>query len=282
MEMVKIFKHKFLVDTLGVIGVVIVLSYHTGKLLDVVIPKKKVLTNQVKSDIQRGERAISHYASVVEQNPFGIRGVKFSVIEKKDNVVAALDPSALVLKGVITLPPGYAFIENKDKVQKLFKKGEDVFGYGLLNIVEPKKVSISQNGKLFTIKLEGHEELDNKNANTKLPTTSTTSGQKERTFAKEEIKRFMEDPKEILTDARLLPNLKDGKQEGFVVREVRPGGFYERIGIQNGDIIVRANKMELTSPNDGIKIFSLIKELDRVELDIIRDGRPMTQVYNIN
>ncbi|GAB4438131.1 MAG: hypothetical protein OHK0040_09580 [bacterium] len=282
MEMVKILKNKLFVDIVGVAGIVIVLSYQTGKLLEVALPKKKGNTIQQPTDILRGERAISHYATVVEQNPFGIKGAKFFVIEKAESKAPTLDHHTLVLKGVITLPPGYAFIENKDKVQKLFKKGEDVFGYGTLTMVEPKVVSLSQNGKVININLEGHEPEDKASSSPQKPTGNASAGQKERTFAKEEIKRFLEDPREILTDARLLPNFKDGKQEGFVVREVRPGGFYERIGLQNGDIILRANKIELTSPNDGIKIFSLIKELDRVELDILRDGRPMTQVYNIN
>lgn len=281
MEMVKIFKNKLLIDIIGVLGIVIALSYHTGKLLEVALSKKKAAIKQANTDIQRGERAISFYASVVEQNPFGVRGAKFSVIEKTDKKVVSLEPNTLILKGVITLPPGYAFIENKDKVQKLFKKGEDVFGYGLLNIIEPKKVSISQNGKLFSINLEGHEDVSYNTAK-QTSQINTSSSKNEKTFAKEEIKHFMEDPKEILTDARLLPNFKNGKQEGFIVKEVRPGGFYERMGFLNGDIILRANKVELTSPNDGIKILSLIKELDRIELDIIRNGQRITQVYNIN
>ncbi len=281
MEMVRLLKSKFIIDIVGIVAVVIAFSYQTAKLLDVVIPKKKVTSMQQKADIQRGEKVISHYASIVEQNPFGISNAKFSLIEKAEKTTVALDPQGLTLKGVITLPPGYAFIENKDKVQKLFKKGEDVFGYGLLNFVEPKKITISQGGKQFVIRLEGHEE-EQAVSSKQSPQSPLSAGQKERSFAREEIKRFLEDPREILTDARLLPNLKDGKQEGFVVREVKPGGFYDRIGIQNGDIILRANKIELSSPNDGIKIFSLIKEIDRVELDIIRNGSPMTQVYTIN
>lgn len=129
MEMVKILKNKLFIDIVGVVCMVIVLSYHTGKLLEVALSKKKATTKQTNTDIQRGERAISYYASVVEQNPFGIKGAKFSVIEKTDKKAVSLEPNSLILKGVITLPPGYAFIENKDKVQKLFKKGDDVFGY---------------------------------------------------------------------------------------------------------------------------------------------------------
>lgn len=282
MEMVKILKNKLFIDVLGIAAIVMAFSYHTGKLLEVALPKKKNSVTQQTKDIQRGERAISHYASIVEQNPFGIKGARFLVIEKTDKKAVSLDPQALVLKGVITLQPGYAFIENKDKVQKLFKKGEDVFGYGVLALIEPKKVSISQSGKIVDINLEGYESEGKAGDASQRSSGNFSAGQRERTFAKEEIKRFLEDPKEILTDARLLPNLKEGRQEGFIVREVRPGGFYDRIGLQNGDVILRANKIELTSPNDGIKIFSLIKELDRVELDIVRDGKPMTQVYNIN
>jgi type II secretory pathway component PulC len=54
------------------------------------------------------------------------------------------------------------------------------------------------------------------------------------------------------------------------------------MGLKNEDIILRANNVELNSPGDGVKIFNMIKELDRMDLDIIRNGSPMTQVYHIN
>lgn len=278
MEMVNILKKKIFLDLAGIVSLIVLVSYNTGKILELTISNKKNIIQEQKLDIQRGEKALSSYAAIVEKNPFGIKGVRFSIIEKVNKTVN-VEPQSLILKGVITLSPGYAFIENKDKIQKLFKKGEDVFGFGILNIVESKKVVISQGGKLFTLLLEGSVEEDKKaNKDEKF----SQKGVGERNFAKEEIKRFLEDPREIFTDARLLPNLKDGKQMGFIVNEVRPGGFYERLGIFNGDIILRANKIELTSPNDGIKMFNIIKELDRVELDIIRGGRPVTLVYNIN
>lgn len=278
MEMVNILKKKIFLDLVGIISLILLVSYNAGKILELTISNKKNIIQEQKLDIQRGEKALSSYAAIVEKNPFGIRGVKFSIIEKVDKTVN-VEPQSLILKGVITLPPGYAFIENKDKVQKLFKKGEDVFGFGLLNNVESKKVVISQSGKLFTLLLEGHVEEDKTSYEVE---KFSQKGGGERNFAKEEINKFLEDPREILTDARLLPNLKDGQQRGFIVSEVRPGGFYERLGLLNGDIILRANKIELTSPKDGIKIFNIIRELDRVELDIVRAGRPVTLVYNIN
>lgn len=281
MEVVKIFKNKFFVDFLGIAIVILAFSYQMGKILEVALPKKNKNTVFKPTEIQRGERAISYYAPIVEQNPFGIRGVKFSVIEKSEQKVVSFDAQSLKLKGTITLSPGYAFIENKDRVQKLFKRGEDVFGYGILALVEPKSVTISQGGKMVKIVLEGVVE-EGKQINGPPNQPALSSSQNEKNFAREEIKRFINNPQEILTDARLLPNLKDGKQEGFVVREVRPGGFYERMGIQNGDIILRANNVELASPNDGIKIFNLIREIDRVELDILRDGKPIKLIYNIN
>lgn len=282
MEMVKFFKNKVFIDIVGITCVVILLSYQAGKLLNIMLAKKSTISIPAKKDVQQGERALPQYAVFVEQNPFGIKGVKFSIIEKTEQKAATYDPQALQLKGVITLPPGYAFIENKDKVQKLFKRGEDVFGYGFITIIEAKKVTISKNGKMFTLTLVGHEEETGKEGDRTKQNKQNKDFIKEYNFAKEEIKRFMEDPKEILTDARLLPNLQQGRQEGFIVREVRPGGLYERLGIMNGDVILRVNKMELTSPNDGAKIITLLKELDRLELDLLRDGKPVTLVYNIN
>lgn len=289
--MADVFKKSGFWNVAGIIAALLAISYNLGKTLESASTKTFALKDDTKGAVQSGLKSINSYAAAVEKNPFGIKGVRFSVIDKKSGETGGADPKGFLLKGVITLYPGYAFIESKDNPQKLFKIGEDVFGAGKLKLVNKESVYIADGGKGFELLLAGSvknppgrggELKKNEGVSSVSSDTKKQSGVKEKTFQKEEIKRFLDNPKEILTDARLLPNLKDGKQEGFIVREVKPGGFYENIGLVNGDIILRANGIELASPGDGVKIFSMIKELDKVELDIIRNGVRTTQVYHIN
>lgn len=284
MEMVRLDKSK-IVDVLGFLIVILLSSYYTGNIIKLITLKEIQAKNQKKEDIKNSSKTLQDYAIVVDKNIFNIKNVSFSVIEKKTEQKVIGDVSGFKLKGVITLFPGYAFIENKEGSQMLFKLGDDVFNAGKLKIVTKDYVYISQGNTGFKLALEGVVLEDKKTNQNPQPSIGlldqgkTGQGQN---FSREQIKKFLEEPREILTDARLLPNIVDGKQQGFVVREVKPNGFYDSIGLKNGDIILRANGIELTSPNDGIKIFNLLKELDKVELDIMRDGSRKSLVYYIN
>ncbi len=274
-------KSSFL-NAAGIIVLVLAASYNLGKIFELVSIKGAAVKTEAKSAGMKDLQSIKSYAAVVEKNPFGIKGARFSVIQKESGNAA--DPQGLVLKGVITYKPGFAFIENRGAMERLFKLGDDVFGAGKLTAVYADKVRISDKGReveLVFQKIESVAAKPTSGSGGAFP-AQTSKNSKEMTFDREQIKKFLENPNELLTGARLMPLLKEGRQEGFVVREVKPGGVYENLGLKNEDIILRANKVDLNSPGDGVKIFTMIKELDRMELDIIRNGVPMTQVYHIN
>jgi general secretion pathway protein C len=78
-----------------------------------------------------------------------------------------------------------------------------------------------------------------------------------------------------------MPNIVDGKQKGFVLSEVKAGGIYQSLGLQNGDILLRINEYTISSPEAALQTFTALKGMDRVQLDIIRNGAKMTMTYQI-
>jgi len=60
-----------------------------------------------------------------------------------------------------------------------------------------------------------------------------------------------ENMSQILTQARALPFMEQGKTVGFRISEIVPGSIYERIGLQNGDVIQRINAMEVDDPQSS-------------------------------
>ncbi|MBI5073622.1 MAG: hypothetical protein HZB62_00385 [Nitrospirae bacterium] len=280
MKIMTFLRKRAFLNAAGIIVLVLAVSYNLGKIFELVSAKGTVTKTEGKSSGAQDLQSVKNFVSVVEKNPFGIKGARFSVIQKESG--GAADPKGLVLKGVITYKPGFAFIENKGAMERLFRLGDDVFGAGKLTAVSADKVSISDNGRDFELLFAKIESVAAKTSSGSAFVNQAAKNSKEMTFDREQIKKFLENPNELLTGARLLPRLKDGGQEGFVVREVKPGGVYENLGLKNEDILLRANKIDLNSPSDGVKIFTMIKELDRMELDIIRNGVPMTQVYHIN
>lgn len=86
---------------------------------------------------------------------------------------------------------------------------------------------------------------------------------------------------QAMTDARLLPSMKDGKVEGFRASEVKPQGIFGTIGIKNGDVLLRMNDFPIDSPEKAIQSFASLKGQSRIRLDLIRDGQPATFNYDI-
>ena len=86
---------------------------------------------------------------------------------------------------------------------------------------------------------------------------------------------------QTMTDARLLPSMKDGKVEGFRVSEVKPAGVFGMVGIRNGDVLLRINDFAIDSPDKAIQSFVSLKGQSRIKLDLIRDGQPTTLNYDI-
>ena len=86
---------------------------------------------------------------------------------------------------------------------------------------------------------------------------------------------------QAMTDARLLPSVKDGKVEGFRASEVKPQGIFGTIGIKNGDVLLSLNDFPIDSPEKAIQSFASLKGQSRIKLDLIRDGQPTTFNYDI-
>jgi general secretion pathway protein C len=80
----------------------------------------------------------------------------------------------------------------------------------------------------------------------------------------------------MLTDARLLPNIVNGRQEGFAMSEVRSGGLYHTLGLRNGDVLLRVNDFDISSTESGLQAFTALKGMDRIKLDMLRNGQRMS------
>lgn len=86
---------------------------------------------------------------------------------------------------------------------------------------------------------------------------------------------------QAMTDARLLPSMKDGKVEGFRLSEVKPSGIFGMIGLKNGDVLQRLNDFAIDSPEKAMQSFMSLKGQSHLKLDLVRDGQTATLNYDI-
>ncbi|MCK8503464.1 type II secretion system protein GspC [Myxococcus fulvus] len=84
-----------------------------------------------------------------------------------------------------------------------------------------------------------------------------------------------------LSDARMVPAFKDGKAQGFKVLSIRKGSLYEKLGLQNGDVLQRINGMRLDSLEKAMETYMLLKSQRRLEVELERGGASVRKVYDV-
>jgi general secretion pathway protein C len=90
-----------------------------------------------------------------------------------------------------------------------------------------------------------------------------------------------ENMSQILTQARALPYMEQGKTVGFKISEIVPGSIYEKIGLQNGDVIQRVNAQEVDDPGKFFQLYQGLRNERNISIDLIRSGQRQTLNYEI-
>ncbi|MBI5055927.1 MAG: PDZ domain-containing protein [Nitrospirae bacterium] len=236
------------------------------------------------------KKPLMYYSPILEKNPFG-PPMTLSPIEVSEENAAQPSPlSNLILVGTVVGPKNLSYAIFEDKVQspgkqEVFRYGTEVFNYGTLIKIEKSSIEIEQNSVISAIPLQ-----DLPSASASAPEQSTESqrpsfakkvGEKEYILDSRRVQQSLENPEKILTEARLLPNIKDGKQSGFKISEVVPGGIYQSLGLRNGDILLRINGLEISNAEVAMQAMTALKGMNSVNLDIIRNDQNMSMTYRI-
>lgn len=91
----------------------------------------------------------------------------------------------------------------------------------------------------------------------------------------------LKDLSKLGSQARVVPNYRNGKYEGFKLVGVRPGSLYRSIGVRSGDVIKSVNGKAIDSPNKALELFEQLKSSSNIQLEIERRGQPKQLNYAI-
>lgn len=240
------------------------------------------------------KHTIMHYSVILEKNPFGppLKFQPLSVPGETPEQFHSL--SGLVLVGTVTGPEhlSYAVFEDKSSSssgnQEVFKYEDRVFNYGILKKIRPSSVEIEQGGKTYTVSIlferpstEPQKSQSKRTVNPPKASFAKKVGDRKYLLNSRIVQESIDNPEHILTDARLLPNFKNGKQEGFTISEVVPDGLYHSLGLRNGDVLLKINDLKISNPEVAIQAMSALRGMNRINLDIVRDGENMSMNYQI-
>ncbi|MFO7157010.1 MAG: type II secretion system protein GspC [Pseudomonadota bacterium] len=100
-------------------------------------------------------------------------------------------------------------------------------------------------------------------------------------ISREDVERQLANLSALATQARVVPSFKDGKANGFKIFSIRPGSLYQKIGLQNGDVIRKINGYAIDSPEKALELYAKLRESSRIEVELERRGKVQTKTVNV-
>lgn len=98
------------------------------------------------------------------------------------------------------------------------------------------------------------------------------------TIQRDLLNKLLADTNSIARMARIVP-APNGS--GFRLYAVRPGSFFDKIGLKNGDILRAVNGNEMSSPDRALEIYSKLRSASHVNVSIQRGGKDQSMDYTI-
>lgn len=85
----------------------------------------------------------------------------------------------------------------------------------------------------------------------------------------------------VLTDARCVPNMQNGRPFGFKCFQIVPGSIYDQLGLKNNDVICEINGEPLNNPAQAMSMFQKLQSARKIELCIVTNGKRRDVTYEI-
>jgi len=237
---------------------------------------------------------LQSFAPILEQGLFGkaTQGKLSAIIQAPPAQAAAAAAPAPMVSDLTLLGTAVGsfretfalILKGSSHEERVFKLGDTVFSAGPLVSVKKDVAEILVGGKRVKILTPNAVAEAAKEAPPAQPASgglAAPSGAGNYVIDQRALNAALDNIGQAMTDARLLPSVKDGKVEGFRASEVKPQGIFGTIGIKNGDVLLRMNDFPIDSPEKAIQSFASLKGQSRIKLDLIRDGQPTTFNYDI-
>ena len=191
----------------------------------------------------------------------------------QDSSTAGISITNMILKGLYGKgSKGFAIVALKSSPKKtsIVSVGEVFSGYTLKTILN--------NGVIFT---KSSKEYVLNMLHSKITKKSVMSLEP-KDVSRADIDFYSKNPKEIWKDISIVEVKNAGKIEGFKVTKIKKNSKMAKLGIQKGDIIIKANNIELKSYKDALNLYGKINDLDTIQIVLLRNNQEKEIVYEIH
>jgi type II secretory pathway component PulC len=243
--------------------------------------------------------------SILERNLFNAEGKLAPEVEigsgstkNKDLDFAGVECSnekmPIEVTGTIfTGDPFFSYVISKDsKVTDadVYKAGDVIIDYEDYEVYKVMKGSVEfrKGDSKICVDLKGYERDRNKGITNEAAQVSDGSVLKpenvesldfDTAFVQQEIGPGYAN---ILNSAKLIPEQDpSGKTIGFKIIAITPGSLFDKMKLQNGDVITEVNGVSLRDASQGFKLYQSLQEDREVNVNLLRNSEAMSRRVRI-
>ncbi len=104
------------------------------------------------------------------------------------------------------------------------------------------------------------------------------------TLQRNDLNEYLKNFNDIIQQATAVPNFVPGGGgaiDGYRLIDIAPGSVYEKLGLKKGDVIKGVNGETVDSATKALELYNQLKNSNRVNLDIERNGSKDNLQYDI-
>ena len=95
------------------------------------------------------------------------------------------------------------------------------------------------------------------------------------------VDEILEKQAELMRSARIVPEKEGDKTVGIRMFGIRKGTLLNVLGFQNSDRLVSINDFDISDPQKALEAYGRLRTVDRLKVNVVRNGSPTTLDYNI-
>lgn len=176
---------------------------------------------------------------------------------------------SLTLFGRRAGPEGSAIIETPDRVQGVFRIGEEIIDGVTLKAVNPDFIVLSRGGTLERLTFE--RESEGLLGSQDKPVQTVSSEMVSNITTPDLSQVSPADLLSVVTFKRISEPGKTGRVKGFEVRSTSDSMELEAFGLRNGDIITAIGQEDLTQGRPDVRtLLSQLTASNSVQLNVLR------------
>jgi general secretion pathway protein C len=214
--------------------------------------------------------------------------------EGKEKAVASLLDAELLVTFVSDDPNwSMAAIRTTEPKRVLMVGIGQTIGDAELIRVEMRRVEFRRNGRLEYLDLfgEGGEKKApprktasrrrRRRRNTKYDKGIKKIGKHRYEIERKLVNEFLSNAAMAGRGAKIIPNMRNGKSDGFRIYAIRPYSIFGKLGIRNGDVIRSINNQDITSPDKALELYTKLRGASHLTVSVTRRNKPVTLHYTI-